>query len=108
MTLLRLPSIDLTGHAGDDAKLAERVFAATQRFQKADTHWGLGSGNWKRWSMDQAEGILRFEGGSATLEARAQLLGSFDPHVRTWEWAWNNPHANPALAVDAALARGYG
>jgi len=46
--------------------------------------------------------------GTITLEARAQILGSFDPEATTWEWAWNNPHADPALAVDAAQARDYG
>jgi hypothetical protein len=108
MTIPGIPSIDLTGNIRGDAELAERVLTATQRFQKAEAQWGLGTRDWKRWSMDQAEGILRFQGSTATLEARAQFLGSFDPEASTWEWAWNNPHAEPAAAVDAALARDYG
>lgn len=36
------------------------------------------------------------------------MLGSYQASDHTWEWAWNNPHVERAVARDSALVREAG
>ena len=58
-------------------------------------------GNWIRISSGATmicAGVLKLEYGEGVeLHANGQILGSYDPAKGTWEWAWNNPNALPAV-----------
>lgn len=69
----------------------------------------LGIAESQGWGFDQDEGILRFSKADGTsIEATAQILGSWDAITGTWEWAWNNPSVNADRTDDSRAARDYG
>jgi hypothetical protein len=69
--------------------------------------WGYGSQS--NFSLSQTTGLLRFdfEDGRA-VEAPYQAIGSLNPSVGTWAWAWAAPGIDPSLTVDANRMRLYG
>jgi hypothetical protein len=62
-----------------------------------------------QWAFDQETGVfkLEFEDGSM-FEAQGQILGSHDPDEGSWEWAWNNPNVEKAVASDSLIVRALG
>lgn len=69
--------------------------------------WRFGEA--EQWGYEQDTGILQldFEDGSQLL-ADGQILGSYDPSAETWEWAWNNPNIDEAVARDSHRVRELG
>jgi hypothetical protein len=54
----------------------------------------------ERWDADLEQGILWFtwpEGRKVVFDI--EVVGSFSPATRTWEWGWNNPNIRRELAV---------
>lgn len=66
-------------------------------------------GEEKQWGLNQDEGILRLTFADGIVaEAPAQAIGSFDPHARSWMWAWANPSISESLRKDVPRVREYG
>jgi hypothetical protein len=63
----------------------------------------------EEWAYDQIGGVLRltFNDGTAFL-ADGQILGSYSASDSSWEWAWNNPHVDPAMARDSEAVKALG
>jgi hypothetical protein len=52
------------------------------------------------WGADLEQAVLWFtwpEGRKLVFDI--EVVGSFSPATRTWEWGWNNPNVEEALAV---------
>jgi hypothetical protein len=62
----------------------------------------------KSWGMNQETGILRFTGNEFTVDAPAQIIGSFDTAAGDWQWAWSNPDVKSDLARDSQKMREFG
>jgi hypothetical protein len=98
--------------AGMDGKAyqAELAAAAHWLHQQTLAHaaaWGLGEE--RRFGADQDRGALtlHFDVG-ADVVLPMQILASFDPHDRTFRWAWANRSAQSALSRAAETARAWG
>src|SRR4051812_3516229 len=78
-------------------KLLAAGLAKFESKEKAGaTKWGVGT--FERWELDQNHGLVKFTNADGTgIYADAQIIGSFDPLNRTWEWAWNNPYVADPL-----------
>ena len=66
-------------------------------------------GECEQWGFEQDTGVfqLDFEDGSKLL-ADGQIVGSYDSSEETWEWAWNNPNVDEAVARDSQRVRELG
>ena len=72
---------------------------------KADWRFG----EHKQWGFDQESGILKLEfADGAELHFDGQILGSYSPAQRSWEWAWNNPWVEAAMAKDSQRVKQLG
>ena len=102
----RAPKIKRTAKKRTDGKLspkADRWLAeATAEFNRKQEvlkqEWGFGT--FERWAFDPATKTfgLTFADGSG-FEADGQVLGTYSPTDGSWEWAWNNPNVEAAIAV---------
>ena len=103
------PKIDLDAPLSPEADkfLAEATaeFNAKQEALRRD--WRFDS--YKQWGYEQTSGILKldFEDGAA-FNADGQILGSYSAGGHSWEWAWNNPHVEAAMARDSQLVKQLG
>lgn len=90
-----------------DKFLAEATAEFNVKQEALRRDWRFGTA--KQWGYDQVSGILKldFEDG-AQFQADGQILGSYSSHGRSWEWAWNNPHVEAAMARDSKMAREMG
>jgi len=60
--------------------------------------------NFDRYDVDLTNGLLWFsKEGRKTAEFDVAVVGSIQPSSRTWEWAWNNPNVEAALAVPQSV-----
>jgi hypothetical protein len=60
--------------------------------------------NFDRYDVDLQNGVLWFsKEGRKTVEFDVAVVGSIQPSGRTWEWAWNNPNVESALAVPQSV-----
>ena len=70
--------------------------------------------NWRfdqhqHWGFEQESGLLKLEfADGAELHFDGQLLGSYSAGQSSWEWAWNNPWVEPAMARDCQLVKEVG
>lgn len=62
-----------------------------------------------RWEFDPATGelVLFHDDGLKSL-ASAEILGSFSPDKKTWEWAWNNPDMPAKFCQKSLLVKAFG
>ena len=61
------------------------------------------------WGFDQESGLLKLDfADGAELHFDGQLLGSYSAGQSSWEWAWNNPWVEPAMARDCRLVKEVG
>ena len=57
-----------------------------------------------RYDVDLKNGLLWFsKEGRKKVEFDVAVVGSIQPSSRTWEWAWNNPNVESALAVPQSV-----
>src|SRR5204863_6511 len=64
---------------------------------------------WKIQFYDQHTGVLKLDfPDGAPFEADGQILGSYSPSAKTWEYAWNNPHVDPKVARDSHSVKKLG
>lgn len=70
-------------------------------------NWGFDS--YQEWGFDQETLVffLNLKNGSR-VEAKGQIYGSWSKREKTWEWAWNNPHAEEGAQRDSKRIREYG
>lgn len=68
--------------------------------------WGLGTA--ERWDLDQTTAVIRWTFPDKTVEAPAQILGSYSPRSRSWLWAWANESLLPAARTASEAARDWG
>jgi len=62
-----------------------------------------------QWAYDQVSGILKLDfNDGAQFQADGQILGSYSAGGGSWEWAWNNPHVEAAMAKDSKLVKQIG
>ena len=95
-----------------DKNAYETELANAARWHHAQTlahaaAWGLGEE--QHFSGDQEAGTLtlHFSAG-ADVVFPMQIVASFDPHDRTFRWAWGNASVDPALMSVAQAARAWG
>jgi len=65
--------------------------------------------NFERWSVDQTKGMLVWhmkDGGSVS--APLQIVGTYNPHDKTFLWAWTNPSVQKGLIKHALTAKAFG
>ena len=87
--------------------LADAVAEFKTKQDALQRDWGIGSGG--RSGYDQETGILTLHLPDGTeAHADGQMLGSYQASDQTWEWAWNNPHVERAVARDSELVRDLG
>ena len=89
-----------------DKFLAEATAEFNTKQKELDDEW---LGSFKQWGFDQQSGLFRIEfhdGDEAHFDG--QILGSYSPREGTWEWAWNNPWVEPAMARDAQRVKQLG
>lgn len=61
------------------------------------------------WSVDQAEGTIRFSApGFPAATAPVQIVGTRNRVEGTWLWGWDHPSVRPDLRKAAGLCRDYG
>lgn len=71
--------------------------------------WGVGLAD--RFVLDQQRGTLAFlntDRGYKRVEARAQVIGSFNASEKSWMWAWANESLARGVTTDARALRDYG
>ncbi|WP_051706047.1 DUF6882 domain-containing protein [Nocardioides aequoreus] len=68
--------------------------------------WGLGDET--RWTLDQREGLVRWDLGERTATAPAQVLGSWSPDSGTFVWSWDNETILAPLRRTAEQVRAWG
>ncbi len=68
--------------------------------------WGLGEEH--RWTLDQREGLVRWELPGRTASAPAQVLGSWSPDSSTFVWSWDNDTIAAPLRRTAERVRAWG
>jgi hypothetical protein len=62
-----------------------------------------------RYDFDLERGVLWLsKDGKKTVEFNVSEVGSIRTSSQTWEWAWNNPNANPKLAVPRSVFQSTG
>ena len=103
------PKIDFDAPLSPEAD--KFLAAATAEFntkqEALHRDWRFGTA--KQWGYDLVSGILKldFEDG-AQFQADGQILGSYSASGGSWEWAWNNPHVEMAMARDSKFAKEVG
>jgi hypothetical protein len=69
--------------------------------------WGLGEE--ARFDGNQDEGVLTLRYGvGPAIDMPLQILGSFNPSLRTFRWAWANKSVDGALTAASQRARDWG
>jgi hypothetical protein len=90
-----------------DHFLAEATAEFNLKQNALKTNWRFGQH--KQWGFDQGSGILKLEfADGAELHFDGQILGSYSPSQRSWEWAWNNLWVEPAMARDSKRVKQIG
>lgn len=101
----RDPPLQLTPEALPALKAA----AAWLHGQNMRAAQGWGVGMETDFGYDQDEAVLTLHGIAGAQPAlKAQILGSFDPHDRSFMWAWHNPSISPEVCAMARAAREQG
>jgi hypothetical protein len=78
-------------------------------FTKHEALRAMGIAESDRLVVDNGRKVVRFAGaGGGGIEARAQMLGSYEGTSLTWEWAWNHPDVPDAWKQDACAVHLYG
>lgn len=90
-----------------DTFLASAISEHNEKNKVLIKDWGFD--NYKEWGFDQDSRVffLKLKSGE-TVEADGQIYGSWSKRDSTWEWAWNNPHAEKDAAKDSHTIREYG
>jgi hypothetical protein len=90
-----------------DAFLASCTREYNEKLEKLNRDWSFS--NYKTWGFDQLSGIffLELHDGSR-VEADGQVIGSYKPAQKSWEWAWNNPNVEEAMKRDVQAVRTFG
>jgi hypothetical protein len=90
-----------------DEFLAQATAEFNQKQKALKTNWRFGQH--KQWGFDQQSGILKLEfADGAELHFDGQILGSYSPSQHSWEWAWNNPWVEAAMARDSRQVKKLG
>lgn len=90
-----------------DEFLAEATAEFNAKQKALKTNWRFGEH--KQWGFDQESGILKLEfSDGADLHFDGQILGSYSPSQHSWEWAWNNPWVEAAMARDSQRVKQLG
>jgi uncharacterized protein DUF6882 len=100
-----LPEVPLSPEA---VKFLDEALAEFKTKQETlEREWRIGAGG--TWGFDQATGLFTLTlPDGAEAQADGQVLGSYQASDRSWEWAWNNPNVEPAVARDSKLVRDVG
>lgn len=70
---------------------------------------GMKFGDFDKWAYDQFSGrFLLKNNGKTIIDADAQIIGSYHPPSKSWEWAWNNPNIEESAKIDSAIVKEYG
>ena len=78
-----------------------------EKMVKLNRDWSFS--NFKKWGFDQASGVFFLELNDASkVEADGQIIGSYIPALKSWEWAWNNPNWAAHLTRDVSAVRSFG
>lgn len=103
------PEIDFDAPLSPEADqfLREAIQEFNRKQAALQKDWRFDS--YQEWRYDQLSGVLRlmFKDG-AEFNADGQALGSYSPGDHSWEWAWNNPHVEAAMARDSQLVKQAG
>src|SRR5207245_1504913 len=80
-----------------DAFLAESRAELNPKQDSMEKEWRFDEAT--QWNFQQQTGIFKmdFENGSQW-QADGQILGSYSPQKKVWEWAWHNPNVDDAVA----------
>src|SRR5262249_37731774 len=71
-----------------------------------DRLWHIGEASW---TLDQDTGKLVFQSQDGTsVEAAAQIIGTYNTLDGTWLWAWDHPSIEASLAIAARTVLEYG
>ena len=69
----------------------------------------MGIAETDRLEVDNRRRVVRFANGSGVgIEAKAQMLGSYEASSETWEWAWNHPDIPDVWKEDSRLVQVHG
>lgn len=81
-----------------DQWLAHALAEFNAKQDALKSEWGFGT--FESWAFDQPTKTfaLHFADGTQ-FEADGQILGTYCPGDASWEWAWNNPNIDAAVAV---------
>lgn len=78
-------------------------------FAKHEALCAMGIATTERLEVDRGRRVVTFANDSGVrIEARAQMLGSYEATSGTWEWAWNHPDVPDAWKEDARTVQLYG
>jgi hypothetical protein len=74
---------------------------------QAATGWGFGK--FDRWDFDQNVGLLVFSNADGYMaKCPAQIVGTYDSSVGSWQWAWADPSIDDKLKADSLRVKDYG
>jgi len=103
------PKLDFDAPLSPEADkfLAEATAEFNTKQEALRRDWRFGTA--KQWGYDQVSGILKldFEDGTQ-FQADGQILGSYSATGGSWEWAWNNPNVEEAMARDSKVTKAVG
>ena len=90
-----------------DAFLASCTQEYNEKLEILNRDWGFS--DYKNWGFDQASGLFFLDlNDDSRVEADGQIIGSYMPSKKSWEWSWNNPHVLDSMKRDAQLVRAWG
>jgi hypothetical protein len=80
-----------------DAFLAEARAEFNPKQDAMESQWRFDDAT--HWNFQQETGLFKmdFEDGSQW-QADGQILGSYSPQNKTWEWSWHNPTIEESIA----------
>jgi hypothetical protein len=90
-----------------DAFLAESMTEYAEKQKALGDTWHFSA--YEQWGYDQETGLLTLDfADGRKLLADGQILGTFRTTDCSFEWAWNNPHCEEAVARDSKLVKAIG
>jgi hypothetical protein len=103
------PGIDLNAPLSPtaDKYLGEATAEFNIKQEALRQDWRLDS--FARWAYDDQKGVLTLSfSDGAELQADGQLLGTYSPQGRSFEWAWNSPHFGDAITQGSKMVKKVG
>lgn len=92
---------DIEEHISSSLEVAHTITAAHRK------KWRLGEE--QSWSLDQNHGQILFSfADDMQALASIQIIGTLDPQIEMFTWAWRHPSVLPALQKNALRVKAFG